>query len=569
MQIPGIVHRSQLTQTLAERPELEPRLKRALDSGALRRVATWYVAEDAPPDVVAVLRQGMRPTCADGAALHGLFVPPLEGVHLFRPRVLVLPPETRGVRLDRIRRRSGSVQRIGGAQPIVLHGPQLRAWPGTDPVPDLPLVLEHAGRCLPTSSAAVLFESAVHLGRLTLAEAREIVARLPHDPRRSLSRIRADAESGTETAVRWWLESLGVRVYLHYPIAGYPHNIGLIVSDDGYGKNDYIETSRPLVVVTAPGPGSGKMAVCLSQLYHEYKRGVKAGYAKFETFPIWNLPLQHPVNLAYEAATADLGDVNMIDPFHLAAYGETTVNYNRDVEIFPVLSAMFEKIMGECPYKSPTDMGVNMAGNCIVDDEAVCAAARQEILRRYYTALCDRRRGQGSDEIVFKLELLMKQAEVTEDLRPVIAAANARAEETGEPAAAIQLPDGTIVTGKTGTLMGASSAALLNALKALAGIDKSVHLIARAAIEPIQSVKVHHLGSHNPRLHSDEILIALAISAATDPQAARALDALSQLRDCEAHSSVILSAADSGIYSRLGLRLTCSPQYQTNQLFHK
>ena len=365
------------------------------------------------------------------------------------------------------------------------------------------------------------------------------------------------------------MESLGVKTCRHYPIAGYPHNTSLIVSDEGYGKNDYIETSRPLVVVTAPGPGSGKMAVCLSQLYHEYKRGVKAGYAKFETFPIWNLPLQHPVNLAYEAATADLGDVNMIDPFHLAAYGETTVNYNRDVEIFPVLSAMFEKIMGECPYKSPTDMGVNMAGNCIVDDEAVCAAARQEILRRYYTALCDRRRGQGSDEIVFKLELLMKQAEVTEDLRPVIAAANARAEETGEPAAAIQLPDGTIVTGKTGTLMGASSAALLNALKALAGIDKSVHLISRAAIEPIQSVKVHHLGSHNPRLHSDEILIALAISAATDPQAARALDALSQLRDCEAHSSVILSAADSGIYSRLGLRLTCSPQYQTNQLFHK
>jgi len=362
----------------------------------------------------------------------------------------------------------------------------------------------------------------------------------------------------------------GVKNYIHRPIKGYPTDIAYICSDEGYGANPYIETSRPLVVVTAPGPGSGKMATCLSQLYHDHKRGIRAGYAKYETFPIWNLPLKHPVNLAYEAATADLNDVNMIDPFHLEAYGETTVNYNRDVEVFPVLAAMFEKITGgESPYKSPTDMGVNMAGNCIVDDEAVCAAARQEILRRYYTALCDRRRGQGSDEIVFKLELLMKQAEVTEDLRPVIAAANARAEETGEPAAAIQLPDGTIVTGKTGTLMGASSAALLNALKALAGIDKSVHLISRAAIEPIQSVKVHHLGSHNPRLHSDEILIALAISAATDPQAARALDALSQLRDCEAHSSVILSAADSGIYSRLGLRLTCSPQYQTNQLFHK
>ena len=366
------------------------------------------------------------------------------------------------------------------------------------------------------------------------------------------------------------LESLGVKVYLHYPIAGYPHDITHIVSDEGYGKNDYIETTRPLVVVTGPGPGSGKMATCLSQLYHHYRRGVKAGYAKFETFPIWNLPLNHPVNLAYEAATADLNDVNMIDPFHLQAYGVTTVNYNRDVEVFPVLAAMFEKITGgESPYKSPTDMGVNMAGNCIVDDDVVCAAARQEILRRYYTALCDRRRGHGSDEIVFKLELLMKQAGVTEEMRPVIGAAQARAEETGEPAAAIQLPDGTTVTGKTGTLMGASSAALLNALKELAGINREVHLISREAIEPIQTVKVRHLGSHNPRLHSDEILIALAISAATDPQAAKALDSLSALRDCEAHSSVILSAADSGIYSRLGLRLTCSPQYQTNQLFHK
>ena len=366
------------------------------------------------------------------------------------------------------------------------------------------------------------------------------------------------------------LEALGMRVYLHYPIDGYPRDIARIVSDEGYGKNDYIETTRPLVVVTGPGPGSGKMATCLSQLYHHYRRGVKAGYAKFETFPIWNLPLNHPVNLAYEAATADLNDVNMIDPFHLQAYGVTTVNYNRDVEVFPVLEAMFEKVTGgESPYKSPTDMGVDMAGNCIVDDKAVRAAARQEILRRYYTALCDRRRGQGSDEIVYKIELLMKQAGVTEELRPVIAAATARAEETGEPAAAIELPDGEIVTGKTGALMGASSAALLNALKRLAGIGKEVHLISRAAIEPIQNVKVHHLGSHNPRLHSDEILIALAISAATDPQAASALNSLSALRNCEAHSSVILSAADSGIYSRLGLHLTCSPQYQTNQLFHR
>ena len=370
-------------------------------------------------------------------------------------------------------------------------------------------------------------------------------------------------------AFRNRMESLGVRTYLHYPIAGYPHNTGLIVSDEGYGKNDYIETSRPLVVVTAPGPGSGKMAVCLSQLYHDYKRGIKAGYAKFETFPIWNLPLQHPVNLAYEAATADLGDVNMIDPFHLVAYGETTVNYNRDVEVFPVLSAMFEKIMGECPYKSPTDMGVNMAGFCIVDDEAVCAAARQEIVRRYYTALCDRRMGTADDELVNKLELVMQQAHVDPSIRPVVAAAAQVAEETGKPAGAIQLPDGTVVTGKTTDLMGPSSSTLLNALKALAGVDHEHHLISREALEPIQAVKVNHLGSVNPRLHSDEILIALAISAATNPLAKRSLDQLSALRGCEAHSTVILSPPDSGTYHRLGLRLTCEPQYETNKLYHK
>ena len=365
------------------------------------------------------------------------------------------------------------------------------------------------------------------------------------------------------------LEDLGVTVYLHYPIAGYPHDIPHIVSDEGYGRNDYIETTRPLVVVTAPGPGSGKMATCLSQLYHHHRRGVKAGYAKFETFPIWNLPLQHPVNLAYEAATADLGDVNMIDPFHLAAYGETTVNYNRDVEIFPVLSAMFEKIMGECPYKSPTDMGVNMAGNCIVDDEAVCAAARQEIVRRYYTALCDRRMGAADDELVNKLELVMQQAHVDVSIRPVVAAAAQVAEATGKPAGAIELPDGEVVTGKTTDLMGASSSTLLNALKRLAGIDHEHHLISREAIEPIQAVKVNHLGSVNPRLHSDEILIALAISATTNPLARRALEQLSTLRGCEAHSTVILSPADTGTYSRLGLRLTCEPQYETNKLYHK
>ena len=378
------------------------------------------------------------------------------------------------------------------------------------------------------------------------------------------------AGQGAVDAFKRRLEDLGVKVYLHYPISGYPHNVAHIVSDGGFGRNDYIETTRPLVVVTAPGPGSGKMATCLSQLYHHYKRGVKAGYAKFETFPTWNLPLKHPVNLAYEAAAADLNDVNMIDPFHLQAYGETTVNYNRDVEVFPVLQAIFEQIMGESPYKSPTDMGVNMVGHCIVDDEAVCAAAKQEIVRRYYAALCDRRRGQGGDEIVYKLELLMKQAQAGPELRPVIAEAEGRAEETGEPAAAIQLPGGQVAVGKTSELMGAAAAALLNALKALAGIERKEHLIAREAIEPIQALKVGHLGSRNPRLHSDEVLIALAISTATVPLAARALDSLDMLRECEAHSSVILTAADSATYSKLGLRLTCTPKYQSNQqLYHR
>ena len=366
------------------------------------------------------------------------------------------------------------------------------------------------------------------------------------------------------------LESLGVRVYRHYPIPGYPHNIAQIVSDEGYGKNEYVETSRPLVVVTAPGPGSGKMATCLSQLYHEHKRGITAGYAKFETFPIWNLPLKHPVNLAYEAATADLDDVNMIDPFHLQAYGETTVNYNRDVEVFPVLAAMFEKITGSCPYKSPTDMGVNMAGKCIFDDEAVQEAARQEIIRRYYDALCERRQGKDVDHAVYKLELLMQQAGVTPEIRPVVAAANQMAEETGEPAMAIQLPDDTMVIGKTSELMGPSAAALLNALKALGNLGgHGVHLIAQSAIEPIQTVKVKYLGSNNPRLHSDEVLIALASSANADPRAAQALRALDQLKGCQAHCSVMLPPPDEMTYKKLGIQLTCEPQYQTNKLYHR
>ncbi len=369
-------------------------------------------------------------------------------------------------------------------------------------------------------------------------------------------------------AFRERLERLGIRVYLHYPIQGYPHNVPFIVSDEGFGKNQFIETQRPLVVVTAPGPGSGKMAVCLSQLYHEHKRGVQAGYAKFETFPVWNLPLKHPVNLAYEAATADLADVNMIDPFHLAAYGETTVNYNRDVEVFPVLSAIFETITGECPYKSPTDMGVNMVGFCIMDDAVVQEAAKQEIVRRCYEALCERRLGRGTDETVYKLELLMKQLKIDASIRPVVAASLAVAETTGQPAAAIELPDGHIAVGKTSDLMGPAAAALLNALKALSGIEKEVHLISPSAIEPIQSMKVDHLGSVNPRLHSDEVLIALAISATTNPVAARAVDKLPELRGCQAHTTVLLSAADLGVYKRLGLQLTSEPQYESNKLFH-
>ena len=358
------------------------------------------------------------------------------------------------------------------------------------------------------------------------------------------------------------LEGLGVRVYHHFDIPGYPSNIAHIVSDEGYGKNDYIETTRELVVVTAPGPGSGKLATCLSQLYHEHKRGIQAGYAKFETFPIWNLPLNHPVNLAYEAATADLNDVNMIDPFHLEAYGKTTVNYNRDVEAFPVLVAMFEKILGKCPYKSPTDMGVNMVGNCITDDAVVCEASRQEIVRRYYTALCDQKRGKATESQIMKLELLMKKAGVTPEDRPGVAAALERAEKTGKPAAAMELPDGRILTGKTSNLLGACAALLLNTLKALAGLEDGVHLIAPEVINPIQHLKVDHLGNRNPRLHTDEVLIALSICAATDPRAEAAMEQLDKLRGCEVHSSVILSEVDEQVFKRLGANLTCEPRFK-------
>ena len=366
------------------------------------------------------------------------------------------------------------------------------------------------------------------------------------------------------------LENLGVKVYRHYPIEGYPSNIPYIVSDEGYGKNDYIETQRSLVVITAPGPGSGKMATCLSQLYHENKRGVKAGYAKFETFPIWNIPLKHPVNLAYEAATADLNDVNMIDPFHLDAYGETTVNYNRDVEVFPVLNAMFEKIYGSSPYKSPTDMGVNMAGNCIFDDEAVREAAKQEIIRRYYTALCNQRKGDlRASEEAHKIEMLMQQAGTSISDRRVVEAALKREEETGAPATAIELPDGTILTGKTSNLLGPASAMLLNALKHLAGISDDMLLISPVVIEPIQDLKVNHLRNKNPLLHTDEVLIALSICAATNPTAQLALSQLRKLKGSEVHSTVLLSDVDEHTFKCLGINLTCEPKHENNRFYHK
>ena len=368
------------------------------------------------------------------------------------------------------------------------------------------------------------------------------------------------------------LEKLGLKVYRHYEIDGYPSNIPLIVSDEGYGKNDYIETTRPLVVVTAPGPGSGKMATCLSQLYHEHKRGVKAGYAKFETFPIWNIPLKHPVNLAYEAATADLNDVNMIDPFHLEAYGVTTVNYNRDIEIFPVVNAMFELIAGESPYKSPTDMGVNMAGNCIVDDEVCREASRKEIVRRYFKCLCEQKvTGTVKESERYKLELLMNQAGLTVGAREVEKQAHARSESTGgAPAVAIELADGTVITGKTGPLLGAAASALMNALKVLAGIPQETDLVSAASIEPIQTLKTNYLGGRNPRLHTDEILIALSSSAASNELAAAAMHQLPNLKGCDVHSTVLLSNVDTSTLNRLGMYLTCDPVYEEeDRKYHK
>ncbi len=365
------------------------------------------------------------------------------------------------------------------------------------------------------------------------------------------------------------LERGGIRTYIHHTIHGYPSDIDHVVSEEGFGRNDYVETTRPLVVVTAPGASSGKLATCLSQLYHENRRGISAGYAKFETFPIWNLPLKHPVNLAYEAATADLNDVNMIDPYHLDYYGVTTVNYNRDVEAFPVLNAVFEKISGKSPYHSPTDMGVNMAGYAMVDDAVCRKASCDEIIRRYYAAKCDLRRDRGTETAVEKIEMLMRQLGIGVGDRPVVAGALARAEETEAPAVAIELPDGRIVTGRTSELLGPSAAALLNALKGLCEMSRETLLIARSVIEPIQELKVGSLGNHNPRLHSDEVLIALAISAGLGEEAAQAVAKLGELRGCQAHSTVILPQVDADIYRKLGIHLTCEPVYPTKKLYHK
>ncbi|MDO4612336.1 MAG: DUF1846 domain-containing protein [Candidatus Saccharibacteria bacterium] len=365
------------------------------------------------------------------------------------------------------------------------------------------------------------------------------------------------------------LESLGVKVYRHYNIENYPADVDHIISEDGFGKNDYIETSRRLVIVTAPGPGSGKMAVCLSQLYHEFKRGTRAGYAKFETFPIWNLPLKHAVNLAYEAATADLDDVNMIDPFHLDTYGEKTVNYNRDVEIFPVLNAMFERIYGDSPYKSPTDMGVNMVGNCIIDDEICRNASRQEILRRYYAAACSVLQGTGEKNEVSKLDLLIKSIGLDKSERPVITSALEKAEETSGPAVALELPDGKIITGKATPLLGAASACLLNALKTLGGVNDEITLISPEVLEPICYLKSEHLRNGSSRLHLTETLIALSICSRNDKNAIDAFSCLDLLKNCEAHSTVILSQDEIATFKKLGLNLTCEPTYNTKKLYHR
>lgn len=384
-----------------------------------------------------------------------------------------------------------------------------------------------------------------------------------------ISQFNADIDNSAAIAFQSKLENLGLKVYRHYHIKGYPTEINNIISDDGYGKNEYIMTSRRLIVVTAPGPGSGKMATCLSQLYHDYKKGIKAGYAKYETFPIWNLPLEHPVNKAYEAATADLNDVNMIDPWHYKAYGEIAVNYNRDIEIFSVLKMLFQKLMGSSPYNSPTDMGVNMAGYCISDDMICSEASKQEIIRRYYKAMVKKRKSSYNSKEAEKINILMEELGISPKDRKVIAAALAKEKQTSSPCAAIELSDGRIITGKTTPLMGCASSVLLNSLKALANIDDKMNLIAPSAIEPIQKLKTSYLGSNNPRLHTDETLIALSITAATNDLAKHAMDQLPVLFGCQIHTTTILGSVDETVFRSLGLQVTSEPVYGTKKLYQK
>lgn len=365
------------------------------------------------------------------------------------------------------------------------------------------------------------------------------------------------------------LERLGIRVASHRVIPGYPTDARRIVSEQGFGINEYVETSRNLVVVTAPGPGSGKLATCLSQIYGDHQRGIASGYAKFETFPIWNLPLEHPVNLAYEAATADLDDINIIDPFHLAAYDEKATSYNRDVEVFPLLKTMLETLSGTSPYQSPTDMGVNMVGYAITDDQVCRDAARQEIVRRYFKALVDERRDELDDTVSSRIAMVMSKAGCTVEDRRVVASALAVEDATGAPGSAIELHDGRIVTGKTSELLGCSAAMLLNALKELADIDRSVDLLSPESIEPIQTLKTEHLGSRNPRLHTDEVLIALSVSAANSENARRALGELKNLHGCDVHTTTILGSVDEGIFRNLGVLVTSEPKYQRRALYRK
>lgn len=363
------------------------------------------------------------------------------------------------------------------------------------------------------------------------------------------------------------LEQRGEKVYFHHYTKGYPNDVETIVSDEGYGANPYIETTRPLVVVTAPGPSSGKLATCLSQLYHEYKRGVKAGYAKFETFPVWNLPLKHPVNIAYEAATADLNDVNQIDPFHFNAYGTLAINYNRDIAVFPILQNILHKITGKEVYKSPTDMGVNMLKDAITDDKLAQLSAKKEILRRYYRAECDYKKGQITFDNLERNKSLVSEVGVKDDIFKVIGVARQTAKDYGYPTVALELPDGKVVTGKSKKVITASGAVILNALRTLAGLGDDYDIITDDILLPIVSYRTNILKSHCTLLTVDDILVALSICSAKNEKAKKALDCLPQLHGCEAHATYILPSSEETTLKKLGINITCDPVFTSNNLF--